>query len=108
MYLSGLASELHRPRKSTPSLSVSQGSVAIGGNQTGIYPSESPGGWHVIGMSPIEFIGEQAGSLAIVQAGDRISFQSVSQDEYSAIQSSVKAGNYALHREIFKQEGSGA
>ena len=55
LYLGGLDKRLHFPRKSTPNLNVKKGAVAIGGEQTGIYPQNSPGGWHIIGNSPINF-----------------------------------------------------
>lgn len=55
LYLGGLDKQLHFPRKSTPRLKVNKGSVAIGGSQTGIYPNESPGGWNIIGNTPLNF-----------------------------------------------------
>lgn len=48
-YLGGLSKELETPRKEIPRLQISPGSVGIGGNQTGIYPLETPGGWNIIG-----------------------------------------------------------
>jgi choline dehydrogenase-like flavoprotein len=50
-YLSGLPERLNLPRKSTPRLAVPAGSVAIAGGQAGIYPTESPGGWHLLGTA---------------------------------------------------------
>ena len=55
LYLGGLDERLHMPRKSTPRLSIKKGAVAIGGNQTGVYPNTSPGGWNIIGNSRINF-----------------------------------------------------
>jgi len=55
-YLSGNHSALHLPRKDTPKLTVEAGSVAIAGNQTGIYSLSSPGGWHVIGQTPASIL----------------------------------------------------
>ena len=52
-YLGGLSEELETPRKEIPRLQISPGSVGIGGNQTGIYPLETPGGWNIIGRTPI-------------------------------------------------------
>ena len=53
LYLGGLDDKLHFPRKATPRKKEKKGAVAIGGNQTGVYPNESPGGWQIIGNSPI-------------------------------------------------------
>lgn len=100
MYLSGLISELHCPRKADPSTFVAKGSIAIGGNQTGIYPSASPGGWHVIGSSPLEFIGSKSALLRIVEAGDRIRFKAILRDEYLHIQEQIAKEAYSIKREI--------
>lgn len=56
MYLGGLSEQLYYPRKETPRIKVSKGAVAIGGEQTGVYPMESPGGWNIIGNTPIDFL----------------------------------------------------
>ncbi len=56
LYLSGLDKRLHLPRKEKPTLIVPSSSIGIGGNQTGIYPQESPGGWHLIGKTPYLFL----------------------------------------------------
>ena len=55
LYLGGLDKRLHFDRKSVPRLAVKKGAVGIGGMQTGIYPKTSPGGWHIIGNSPVIF-----------------------------------------------------
>ncbi|NOY48858.1 MAG: 5-oxoprolinase subunit PxpB, partial [Chlorobi bacterium] len=55
LYLGGLIDTLYFPRKSTPRLHIEKGAVGIGGTQTGIYPNTSPGGWNIIGNSPISF-----------------------------------------------------
>lgn len=71
-FLIGLPEKLHFPRKSSPSLHVPKGSVAIGGAQTGIYPSESPGGWYVIGHTPSEMFTKPDSFL--LKPGDRVKF----------------------------------
>ena len=53
LYLGGLDETLNMPRKSSPRLKVQKGAVAIGGKQTGVYPCESPGGWNIIGNTPV-------------------------------------------------------
>ncbi len=73
-YLSGLPEQLHCPRKETPTLKIVAGSVGIGGNQTGIYPVDSPGGWHIIGQTPIAIFKPAAKEPFIAQALDKIRF----------------------------------
>ena len=71
-FLIGLPNKLHHPRKSTPSLRVPKGSVAIGGAQTGIYPSDSPGGWYVIGHTTSEMFTKP--DRFLLNPGDRVKF----------------------------------
>ncbi|NMH88802.1 5-oxoprolinase subunit PxpB [Flavivirga algicola] len=100
MYLGGLDKRLHTPRKSTPRLKITKGAVAIGGNQTGVYPSESPGGWNIIGNSPIEFFNPKNSIPCFVNAGDKIVFKPISIKEYEDIKTLVKAGVYQLESEV--------
>ncbi len=74
LYLSGLDEQLHCPRKESPSLNVPAGAVGIGGNQTGVYPVASPGGWHIIGQTPLSLFNPTAKEPFIAQALDRIRF----------------------------------
>ncbi|WP_062060259.1 5-oxoprolinase subunit PxpB [Aquimarina longa] len=94
LYLGGLDSQLQMARKTTPSLSVKKGSVAIGGNQTGVYPIDSPGGWHVIGMSPIDFFKPSVEECCFISSGDVVQFISIEEQEYNAIKSDVISGKY--------------
>ncbi|APW59324.1 5-oxoprolinase subunit B family protein [Paludisphaera borealis] len=75
--LSGLA------RRAEPRLEVAAGSVAIAGRQTGIYPSKSPGGWHLLGRTPLRIADPEAGRFPI-RAGDAIRFQPIDRHEYEA------------------------
>lgn len=82
-YLGGLDERLHLPRREVPRKSVPKGSVGIGGSQTGIYPIESPGGWHLIGQTPIDiFSATSLDTPFLFQAGNRIQFTEITQDEY--------------------------
>ncbi|WP_187174974.1 5-oxoprolinase subunit PxpB [Algoriphagus sp. AK58] len=81
-YLNGLPEILHTPRKSVPILSVPRGSVAIGGGQTGIYPGESPGGWHIIGRTPISLFDPVTDPPVWAQPGDRIKFRAIRLEEF--------------------------
>lgn len=74
IYLAGLPEQMHIPRKSVPDRSIPQGSIAIGGSQCGIYPKESPGGWHIIGNCPIPLIDIHDKNLSCFHVGDEIQF----------------------------------
>ncbi|WP_282147985.1 5-oxoprolinase subunit PxpB [Algibacter lectus] len=99
LYLGGLDKLLQMPRKSTPRLQVAKGAVAIGGNQTGIYPNESPGGWNIIGNSPLNFFDVSKEKPCFAKAGDRVQFYSVSLKTYNNIKTLVEAGVYQLESE---------
>lgn len=96
LYLGGLDEKLVLPRKAIPSREVQSGSVAIGGSQTGIYPVNSPGGWYVIGKTPIRFFDVKNETLSFVSPGDKLKFVAVDVLEYNAISSLVLEGEYQL------------
>ncbi len=99
-YLGGLDDRLCLPRKNMPSSKVKKGAVAVGGNQTGIYPMDSPGGWHVIGACPLNFFDSNQEVPCFVLPGDNIQFISIKENEYNDISSKVKAGNYLINSTI--------
>ena len=72
-YLGGLSKELETPRKK-PRLQISPGSVGIGGNQTGIYPLETPGGWNIIGRTPISLFNPEEEIPTYIQSGMYLRF----------------------------------
>lgn len=76
-YLLGLPDSLALPRLATPRTRVPAGSVAIGGNQTGIYPRESPGGWRLLGRTPLVLFDAARASPALLAPGDRVRFQRI-------------------------------
>lgn len=96
LYLGGLDESLTMPRKSTPRLYVEKGSVAIGGNQTGVYPMVSPGGWHIIGNTPINFFNPSQNQPCFAKPLDKIQFVPVSISEYHTIKLLVDAGVYQI------------
>jgi len=83
LYLGGLMSELYCPRKQVPQLRIAAGSVGIGGDQTGIYPVASPGGWHIIGQTPLNLfaVGEEEPFIATPL--DRVKFVEISLAEFN-------------------------
>jgi KipI family sensor histidine kinase inhibitor len=73
-YLVGLDPELHLPRRSTPRTVVPAGSVAIASEFTGVYPTNSPGGWHLLGHTDAQMFDPSRPKAALVMAGDRVRF----------------------------------
>ncbi len=84
-YLLGLDPTLAMPRRSDPRISVPAGSVAIGGEQTGIYPQALPGGWQLIGRTPRRLFDLHAASPSLLQPGDRVRFRAIDEDEYQRL-----------------------
>lgn len=81
-YLGDLDAKLHMPRKATPRLNVPAGSVGIGGAQTGIYPQTTPGGWQVIGCTPLCLFDPTKTSACLLQPGDTVRFKPISLHEF--------------------------
>jgi inhibitor of KinA len=81
-FLGGLPRELATPRRDVPRKEIPAGSVAIGGAQTGIYPIKSPGGWNVIGRTPLQLFDPQKDPPALLRAGDRVRFRSITREEF--------------------------
>ena len=84
-FLGGLSEKLHTPRLETPRTLVPEGSVGIANNQTGIYPIASPGGWQLIGRTPVKLFAPWRQNPFLYQAGDRLKFKPISPDEYTRI-----------------------
>ncbi|MFC5623914.1 5-oxoprolinase subunit PxpB [Algoriphagus winogradskyi] len=85
MYLNGLPKILHTARKVVPDREVPVGSIAIGGAQTGIYPSSSPGGWHLIGQTPITMFDADQARPVFASVGERIEFTPISILEFDRL-----------------------
>ena len=100
-YLEGLDKALHIPRKSQPSLSVARGSVALGGSQTGIYPQQSPGGWHIIGHCPLLFFDKNSNSPVLFNAGDRLKFYPIDRSQHQNMCTQVANGSFIHKKEVF-------
>lgn len=98
LYLGGLKSELHFDRRKTPRPTVFKGAVAIGGSQTGIYPQNSPGGWHIIGKTPINLFNATNKKPCIIEAGDQIVFKPISFQLFNDIENQLKLGEFQLKR----------
>jgi inhibitor of KinA len=81
-FLGGLPRQLATPRRDVPRKEIPAGSVAIGGRQTGIYPIKSPGGWNVIGRTPLQLFDPQKDPPVLLRAGDRVRFRSITREEF--------------------------
>lgn len=95
-YLGGLDERIHTPRLATPRIKINAGSVGIGGSQTGIYPLDSPGGWQLMGMTPVKTYDPEREIPILVEAGDYIRFVPVTEAEYLEIKAQVERGEYQV------------
>ena len=92
-YLAGLPAQISTPRRASPRTAVPAGSVAIGGSQTGVYPSQAPGGWQIIGRTPLRLFDPAKPSPALLRAGDRVRFRSMTlQEFYESAADAPRAG----------------
>ncbi|HET6872400.1 MAG TPA: 5-oxoprolinase subunit PxpB, partial [Sporolactobacillaceae bacterium] len=81
-YLGGLSKEISTPRRETPRLVIPKGSVGIAGDQTGVYPLETPGGWQLIGRTPINLFNPNSETPSLLKAGDFVRFVPISPSEW--------------------------
>lgn len=81
-YLGGMDERLETPRLETPRTKIPAGSVAIGGKQTGLYPMESPGGWNIIGRTPLKVFDIERDPVFLYKAGDKIRFEPISKEDF--------------------------
>ncbi|MBI3006374.1 MAG: 5-oxoprolinase subunit PxpB [Ignavibacteriales bacterium] len=84
-YLGGMAAQLSVPRLAIPRTNVPAGSVAIGGNQTGVYPIASPGGWRIIGRTPLRLFDASGDPPTLLQIGDTVKFVPISKSEFDRL-----------------------
>jgi inhibitor of KinA len=83
-YLGGLPERLHTPRRATPRVGVPAGTGGIGGAQTGVYPLATPGGWNLIGRTPLRLFDAGRTEPALLRTGDRVRFRAISAEEFAA------------------------
>ena len=93
-YLGGMDERIATPRLKTPRTKINSGSVWIAGQQTGIYPLASPGGWQLIGRTPILLYDPQRNPPILYRTGDYLKFVPVSEKEYAEIEQQVAQGRY--------------
>ncbi|MDK2823394.1 MAG: inhibitor of KinA [Clostridia bacterium] len=95
-YLGGMDERIAVPRLEVPRTKIPVGSVGIAGSQTGVYPIESPGGWQLIGRTPVRLYDPSRTPPFLLQAGDYIRFYQVSSEEYQEIAQQVEKKRYIL------------
>jgi len=93
-YLSGMPERLHIPRLETPRVKTPPGSVSIGGMQCCIYSVESPGGFWVLGRTPVRLYDPAAADPILLRAGDHVRFRAIDRAEFDAIERAVTDGQY--------------
>jgi inhibitor of KinA len=84
-FLTGLPKVIATPRRSTPRKQISPGSVGIGGAQTGVYPLRSPGGWNLIGRTPLKLFDPAKDPPALLHAGDRVRFRAITREQFESL-----------------------
>lgn len=81
-FLGGLSEKIAAPRRQTPRMSIPKGSVGIAGKQTGVYPISTPGGWQLIGQTPLSLFRPNAERPSLLKAGDEVRFVQLSEKEF--------------------------
>jgi inhibitor of KinA len=99
-YLLGLPPKLAIPRLTNPRTRIPPGSVAIGGDQTGIYPLATPGGWRLIGRTPVRMFDPNRAEPFFFHAGDTVRFKPISEDEYVEIEHVIRTGSERPEAEV--------
>ncbi|WP_052137616.1 5-oxoprolinase subunit PxpB [Campylobacter sputorum] len=95
-YLGGMDERINTPRLKVPREQIPKGSVGLAGSQTGIYPWASPGGWKIIGKTPIKMYDIDRKIPSVVEAGDYIKFKTINLDEFKYILNQVENSNYEI------------
>jgi len=100
-YLGGLPEQLVTPRLPTPRAKIPAGSVGIAESQTGVYPISSPGGWRLIGRTPLRLFDAERDPPALIAAGNYVRFVPLDgEEDYSRIGRSVESGEYAMETSL--------
>lgn len=95
-YMGDLPEAMVLPRRADPRVRVPPGSIAIATSMTAIYPLESPGGWHLIGATPIRLFDPRRSRPALLSAGDAVRFEPITVREFDAIRAAVAADTYQV------------
>lgn len=101
-YLGGMDERLSTPRLEVPRTKIPAGSVGIAGNQTGIYPIDSPGGWRIIGRTPLRLFDPSRENSILLKAGQYLKFYAIDSDEFKEISLQVEKGVYQVKKTSLK------
>lgn len=99
LYLGDVPGELQVSRRSEPRLNVAQGSVGLAGQQTGIYPQQSPGGWQLLGRTPVKLFEVHQSPPCQIQVGDGVQFYPIDKPTYSLMEIQIQEEIYSLESE---------
>lgn len=103
-YLGGMSEKIETPRLKTPRTKIPGGSVGIAGKQTGIYPIDSPGGWQLIGRTPVKLYDPFAEPPVLLNAGDYVRFVPIDEKEYKSILKLVEEKKYKVNITLLDKE----
>jgi len=98
-YLGGLDTRLHVPRRECPRPIIEKGNVGIGGKQTGLYPLDSPGGWNIIGKTPLRLFEAEKSSPTQINTGDFVKFEPITRTEFDLIRVEVESDTFQWRKE---------
>lgn len=104
-YLGGMDERIATPRLKTPRVKIPAGSVGIAGSQTGVYPIDSPGGWQLIGRTPVRMYDADRPTPILPVAGQYIQFYAIDRAEYDRIAAEAAAGTYICQQHPRKETG---
>ncbi|QZY54188.1 5-oxoprolinase subunit PxpB [Crassaminicella profunda] len=97
-YLGGMNEKIATPRLKTPRTKISGGSVGIAGSQTGIYPIDSPGGWQLIGKTPLKLYDAYRESPILLGSGNYIKFVAIDENTYKRTEEAIKNNTYVYKK----------
>lgn len=97
-YLGGMSEKIATPRLKTPREKIPGGSVGIAGSQTGIYPIDSPGGWQLIGRTPLKLFDPNRKPTVLLKAGQYLKFEPITEEEYHTICKEVEENRYEVQK----------
>ena len=105
-YMGGLPAELEMPRLASPRKAVPARSLAVAGSMCSVYPWESPGGWRLLGRTPIPmFSAKQVDAPSLLASGDRVRWQSIDRARYVAIEQAIEGGTFDRTSLLLAKEG---
>lgn len=105
-YMGGLPAELVLPRRQNPRIKVPAGALAIAMSMAAIYPLESPGGWHLLGRTPVPLWDLRRDPPALLQPGDKVQFVPIPLDQYEELVREAEAGSLRLEPEVIAATGA--